>query len=339
MKCSELIATLEKLFPPQYACDWDKQIGLQLGSRKQEVNKVLLSLDVTSHEIDLAIKNKCNLIIAHHALFFNPIQKINLNNPLGKSLEKLIKNNIGVYIIHTNMDAAPELGLGSLYAQKLGLDPTKCEVIETTYAEPFYKLAVFVPEKNAEAVFNAVSEAGAGHLGNYSHCSFWTPGTGTFLPGENTKPHLGKKGKLEKVSEIKIESLVSESNKNEVIKAMLKAHPYEEVAYDLYPLTHPSKKYGVGLVGTLDKPKTINGKKIKRIGLVTGSGGSFVEKAYRLGAEAFYTGEAKYHDQILAKELGIELVCEGHKETEEIFIEPLKRKLKSYFSELSVVSE
>jgi dinuclear metal center YbgI/SA1388 family protein len=262
MKCSELIATLEKLFPPQYACDWDKQIGLQLGSRKQEINKVLLSLDVTSHEIDLAIKNKCNLIIAHHALFFNPIQKINLNNPLGKSLEKLIKNNIGVYIIHTNMDAAPELGLGSLYAQKLGLDPTKCEVIETTYAEPFYKLAVFVPEKNAEAVFNAVSEAGAGHLGNYSHCSFWTPGTGTFLPGENTKPHLGKKGKLEKVSEIKIETLVSESNKNEVIKAMLKAHPYEEVAYDLYPLTHPSKKYGVGLVGTLDKPKTINGKKV-----------------------------------------------------------------------------
>jgi dinuclear metal center YbgI/SA1388 family protein len=319
------------------AYDWDKQIGLQLGSRKQEINKVLLSLDVTSQEIDLAIKNKCDLIIAHHALFFNPIQKINLNNPLGKSLEKLIKNNIGVYIIHTNMDAAPELGLGVLYAGKLGLAPTKCEIIETTYTETFYKLAVFVPEKNAEEVFNATAQAGAGHIGNYSHCSFQIPGTGTFIPGENTKPHIGKKGKLEKVSEIKIETLVSESNKNEVIKAMLKAHPYEEVAYDLYPLSHPSKKYGVGLVGTLDKPKTINGKKIKRIGLVTGSGGSFVEKAYRMGAEAFYTGEAKYHDQILAKELGVELVCEGHRETEEIFIEPLKKKLNQQFSNLKIL--
>jgi len=339
MKCSELISTLEKWFPPHYACDWDKQIGLQLGSRKQEINKVLLSLDVTSYEVDLAIKNKCNLIIAHHALFFNPIQKINLSNPLGKNLEKLIKHNIGVYIIHTNMDAAPELGLGVLYAEKLGLDPKKCEVIDVTYTEPFYKLVVFVPEKDAETVFDAITEAGAGHIGEYSHCSFQTLGTGTFLPGENTKPHIGKKGKLEKVSEIKIETLVSESNKNEVIKAMLKAHPYEEVAYDLYPLSHPSKKYGIGLVGTLDKPKTINGKKIKRIGLVTGSGGSFVEKAYRLGAEAFFTGEAKYHDQILAKELGIELVCEGHKETEEIFIEPLKKKLKSKFNQLSIVCE
>lgn len=330
MKCSELIAALEKWFPPHLACDWDKQIGLQLGSRKQEIKSVLLALDVTSHEIDLAIKYKCDLIIAHHALFFNPIQKINLNNPLGKNLEKLIKNNIGVYIIHTNMDAAPELGLGVLYAQKLGLDPAKCEVIDATYTETFYKLVVFAPQKNAEAVFAAISQAGAGHIGNYSHCSFQTLGTGTFLPGENTKPHIGKKGKLEKVSEIRIETLVSESNKNEVLKAMIKAHPYEEVAYDLYPLSHPSKKYGVGLVGTLDKPKTVNGKKVKRIGLVTGSGGSFVEKAYRMGAEAFFTGEAKYHDQILAKELGLELVCEGHKETEEIFIEPLKKKLKDF---------
>lgn len=331
----KIISKLEEWFPPQLACDWDKQIGLQLGNRKNKVSKVLLSLDVTSKEVAAAIQNKCQLIVAHHALFFNPLSKINLNSPTGKCLEQLIKNDIGVYIIHTNMDAAPEIGLSALYAQQLGLNPSECAIIEETYREPLYKLVVFVPQTATDQVFTAISESGAGHIGNYSHCSFQTSGTGTFLPGANTKPHIGKPGQLERVAEIRIESVIPEFKKSAVIKAMLAAHPYEEVAYDLIPLAQ-HRSYGVGLVGTLPKPIKLNGKTIRRIGLCTGSGGSMIEAAKRLGAEAFYTGEANHHQQLLAQELGMELILEGHRQTEEIFMGPLGEKLKQSLGELEV---
>jgi hypothetical protein len=155
------------------------------------------------------------------------------------------------------------------------------------------------------------------------------------LPGENTHPAIGKPGQLERVPEIRIETIVPEFKKSAILKAMLAAHPYEEVAYDLIPLAQ-HRSYGVGLVGTLPKPIKLNGKTIRRIGLCTGSGGSMIEAAKRLGAEAFYTGEANHHQQLLAQALDMELILEGHRQTEEIFMEPLEEKLKEVLPELEV---
>jgi len=200
MLLKNLIKVFNKIAPPQYACVWDKMIGLQLGRKDQEVKKVLITLDISAKTIDKAIKQKVDLIFAHHALFFNEITKLDLNSPLGQKIEKLIKHDISVFIAHTNLDAAPQ-GVNWQLALQEGLAPEKCAVLEPTYSEKFFKYVVFVPEEAVEKVHQAIIDAGAGHIGNYSDCTFRTQGEGTFRPLAGTNPYIGQHGKLEKVKE------------------------------------------------------------------------------------------------------------------------------------------
>lgn len=198
-----IIQAFESVSPKNLAIEGDK-IGLQIGTLNKPVKKVMIALDVLESVVDEAVKNEVDLIIAHHPIIFRPIKALNMDSAYGRTIEKLIKNDIAVYAAHTNLDVAPG-GVNDLMAEALGLEDVNV-LVETT-EDPLKKLAVFVPEENADDVRNALGNAGAGHIGNYSHCSFNTNGTGTFKPGAGTNPHIGTQGKMEYVSEVKIESV------------------------------------------------------------------------------------------------------------------------------------
>ncbi len=336
MLLKNIIKVLNRIAPPQYACVWDKMIGLQLGRKDQEIKKVFITLDITSKIIDKAIKQKADLIISHHALFFNELPKLDLGTPLGQMIEKLIKNDIAAFVAHTNLDAAPN-GVNYELARQEGLDPEKCTVLEPTYSEKLFKFTVFVPEEAVEKVHTAIAESGGGHIGNYSDCTFRTAGEGTFRPLEGTDPYIGKKDKLEKVKEKKIETIVTEDKLSTLVNKVKEAHPYEEVAYDIYPLNNKGKTYGLGLIGKPVKDLKINKKKITKLAVCAGSGGSLIQKAYDKGADAFIVGEAGYHDELLAEELGLALIIKGHAETENIILPVLKKKLKSELPEIVIL--
>ncbi|MDR2429025.1 MAG: Nif3-like dinuclear metal center hexameric protein, partial [Candidatus Margulisbacteria bacterium] len=281
-----------------------------------------------------AVRQKADLIVAHHALFFRPLDSIDLRRPPGKNIAKLIRNNIAVFVAHTNLDAAPD-GVNWTLARQCGLDPQKCETLEPTYKEQLYKYVVFTPREAVEAVHGAIAAAGGGHIGNYSDCTFRLDGTGTFRPLRGAKPYLGREGELAKAEEVRIETIIAEEKIGALLNAVRAKHPYEEIAYDLYPLRNSGRVYGIGLIGRPEKNSQYT--RYKKIAVCSGSGGSLVSKAYDKGAELLIVGEAGYHDQLLAEELGLELKICGHRETEEIIVPVLRRKLKKECPELAIL--
>lgn len=328
MKLKALIAFLNKVAPPQLACPWDK-IGLQLGDKEAEISKVLVALDVTDEIIQKAIEQDANVIVCHHPFINEPLERIDFSKPQGRMLRFLIQHNIAVFVMHTNLDAA-EGGVNDVLAKLHGLDPAGCKIIETTYKEPLFKLSVFVPVDHLDKVRQALGDAGAGHIGNYSHCSFSTEGEGTFLGLEGTTPFIGETGKLEKANEKRLETIVPETLLDKVIATMLKVHPYEEVAYDVYPLKQIGKSYGLGRIG-----KTKDGE---MLAINSGSGGKLVRKAAELGATRYVVGECRYHDLLEAKALGLQVDVLGHYETEVIIVPVLVEMIRGqYGSELAVV--
>jgi dinuclear metal center YbgI/SA1388 family protein len=338
MKLHDVLDTLELFAPTHLAHLGDDTNGLQIAGNKKNIKKILITLDVTEQAIEKAVKNKCELIISHHPLIYAPLTEINDTTPLGRKIKLLLKNNITLFVAHTNLDAAP-FGINYWLALKEGLEPANCEVIAETYQEELLKLTVFVPKKYADKVRRAISDAGAGYIGNYSHCTFNIEGEGTFKPLDGSDPCIGKKGILETVSEIRIETIIEKSFQPDIIEAMLAAHPYEEVAYDLYPLANQGKKYGLGLVGKLKKARSLNGKKIKTLAICGGSGGKLIQRAKDMGADAFILGECSYHDELLAKEIGLLLIKKGHFETENAAIKPMAKLLTNLLpSDLEILT-
>lgn len=216
-KGQTVIQYMEQLAPKHLAEDWDK-IGLQLGTLQKEITNVLVALDVNDEVVEEAIRLGCNLIIAHHAIIFRPLQGIQTDTPAGKMYEKLIKNDIAVYISHTNLDVT-EGGMNDWMAEALGIE--NGVPIKDIHSEQLSKLVVFVPKDHHQKVLDAILNAGAGAIGNYSHCSFNIEGYGTFIPGEGTDPYIGEKGKMERAEEIRIETIVPHSIRNKVVQAML----------------------------------------------------------------------------------------------------------------------
>ncbi|MWV45268.1 Nif3-like dinuclear metal center hexameric protein [Paenibacillus sp. HJL G12] len=330
-KGQTVIQYMELLAPKHLAYPDDKdRIGLQLGSLQKEIRTVLVALDVNDEVVDEAITAGADLIIAHHAIIFRPLKTINTDSPAGKVYEKLIKNDIAVYIAHTNLDIA-EGGMNDWMAEALGIQHTV--PIEETQREQLYKLVVFVPASHAEQVREAVLGAGAGAIGNYSHCSFNAGGTGTFLPQDGTKPYIGTAGKLEKVEEIRIETIVPQGIRNIVVQAMIKAHPYEEVAYDIYPLDLKGRAYGLGRVGKLEQELSLADfaevvkeqldvpyvrvvgdleRVIKKAAVIGGSGARYYPAARFRGADVLVTGDVDYHTAQDALNAGITLIDPGH---------------------------
>ena len=233
---------IEDLAPLNYACKWDN-VGLQLGYGEDIVNRNLTKLEITDAILNEAIEKEVDMIVALHPLIFSPLKSITKDDIKGKIIYKAIQNNIAVYAAHTNMDIAPG-GLNDYIAAQLDMQNT--EVLDIAERIPYYKLVVFVPLGHEEKVAEAISAAGAGHIGNYSHCTFRTGGVGTFKPLEGTNPFIGVQGRLEQVEEVRLETIVPEEKLARTTQAMIKSHPYEEVAYDIYPLMNEGRAIGVG---------------------------------------------------------------------------------------------
>jgi dinuclear metal center YbgI/SA1388 family protein len=341
-KGQTVIQLMERLAPKHYAVPDDK-IGLQLGTVQKEIRKVLVALDVTEEVVDEAVHEQVDLIIAHHAIIYRPLAHIQTDTPMGRLYEKLIKHDIAVYIAHTNLDVA-DGGINDMMAEALGL--TGLTHLEDVHTEKLKKLVVFVPEDHHEKVLHALFSAGAGWIGQYSHCSFNIEGTGTFLPQEGSDPFIGKPGKLEKVKEIRIETVVPASIERKAIQAMLKAHPYEEVAYDLYPLDLNGRTFGLGRVGKLSEALTLREltnkvkqvfevptvrvvgdveRQVKKVAVLGGSGSRYVRHALFAGADVLITGDIDYHTAHDALAAGLAIIDPGHN-VEKI----MKRKVADY---------
>ena len=327
MKLKSLISYLNKLAPPHLAYHWDK-IGLQVGDKNSSIEKVLVSLDITAEVIQKAIEQNVSAIVSHHPLIFDPLTSIDFSKPQGRMIKFLIEHNIAVFVMHTNLDVAPG-GVNDVLAAQHGLDPTLCKCLEVTYKEPLYKLAVYIPEDHLDLVRQSIGDAGAGHIGSYSHCSFAIAGEGTFLGEEGTSPFIGEAGSLEKASERRLETILPASILDSVISEMIKSHPYEEVAYDVYELKQTGPTYGIGRIG-----KTINGEKLA---VCSGSGGKLVQTVSALGAERYICGEAGYHDILEAESLGLKIEVHGHYETENIIVPVIQENLKIQYPELTII--
>lgn len=346
VKCQVIIDAMERLAPKHLAESWDN-VGLLIGSPAQRITKLLVTLDVTKAVVDQAVQDGVDMIITHHPILFKAVSRIRTDVPQGQILASLLKANIAVYAAHTNLDIATG-GVNDILASKLNLQNS--EPLAVSYTEKLCKLVVFVPKTHMEVVRRAISEAGAGHMGNYSHCTFSSDGTGSFLPLDGARPYIGSNGVLEYVEEARLETIVPEKISRRVLKAMLKVHPYEEVAYDLYQLINSGHSLGLGRVGKLVAPvplaefitqvKMVLGieyvsvagsgdKIIKKVAVCGGSGAGFINRTAFVGADVLITGDVKYHEAQDALAAGIAVIDAGHFATEN----PVVSYVAEYLSE------
>ncbi|WML45334.1 Nif3-like dinuclear metal center hexameric protein [Neobacillus sp. PS3-40] len=324
----EIIQLFEQFSPKSLAMEGDK-IGLQIGRLNKKVERVMIALDVLETVIDEAIEKNVQLIIAHHPFIYRPLQKITTDTIQGRMVEKLLKHDIAVYAAHTNLDIAMG-GVNDLLAEAIGLETT--EVLIPTYETPLKKIVVFVPAQNADEIRQVLGKAGAGFIGNYSHCCFSVGGSGRFLPGEQTNPYIGEPGELETVDEVRIEMIVPEPLLKKVVTAMLKAHPYEEVAYDIYPVENKGELLGLGRIGTInemtlgefaqklkialkvDMVRVVGdvNSKVKKVAVLGGDGNKYFNHAKFKGADVYVTGDIYYHTAHDAMMLGLNMIDPGH---------------------------
>ncbi|MBA2873509.1 Nif3-like dinuclear metal center hexameric protein [Thermaerobacillus caldiproteolyticus] len=345
----EVIQLFEQFAPKHLAMEGDR-IGLQIGTLNKPIHTVMITLDVLEEVVDEAIENKVDLIIAHHPPLYRPVKHIITDQTQGRIIAKCMKHDIAIYAAHTNLDIA-EGGVNDWLSEALGLQ--EVEVLVPTYEEALKKLVVYVPDTHADAVREALGNAGAGHIGNYSHCTFNSRGIGTFLPQEGANPFIGEKGTLEKVEEVRIETIFPASLQKKVVTAMLKAHPYEEVAYDVYPLENKGRTFGLGRLGRLREEMTLAEfaehvkkaldvpavrvvgnlqDKVNKVAVVGGDGNKYISQAKFSGADVYVTGDVYYHVAHDAMMLGLNIVDPGHN-VEKVMKQGVARFLEQQFAQ------
>lgn len=340
---------IDSFAPFESAMSFDN-VGLLVGDKKQNISTVILALDITEDVINEAKDKNAELIISHHPVIFNPIK--NLSS--GSIPYLLAKNNISAICAHTNLDMANG-GVNTCLADCLGL--TKLKPLNVYSERNYNKIVVFVPKKYGNAVRQAMTSNGAGKLGNYCDCTFSSTGTGRFTPLQGANPFVGNISQTEEVNEERIEVICPPSRTRDVIKAMIKAHPYEEPAFDIFETSAIREQNICGLVGSLEQEynasefaklvekslncngvRYVNGDKpIKKVGLCSGSGGDLIFNAIELGVDAYVTGEIKHHELLAAKQHGITVVDAGHFCTEDIVIPNLRDRLKSKFGDVEFI--
>ncbi|MCL6588407.1 MAG: Nif3-like dinuclear metal center hexameric protein [Firmicutes bacterium] len=345
----QLLEAIDSLAPWDLADSWD-QAGLQVGSRNQTVKRVLVAVDLNQETLNEAIQFQADGLVVHHPLLFKPITQIDYDTPTGRFLQALIQNHLFLVAAHTNVDRA----LGGLNQELAALFSLKeIEILEPDPPEDC-KIVVFTPEDYVERVRRAMAEAGAGVIGNYRDCSFELQGKGTFTPGAGAQPFIGKPGNLETVSEIRLEIISRQRRLPQVIKALMASHPYEEPAFDIYPLLN-KPGHGLGVAGQLPQKMTLRelcgivaGKlqaksirvlgapesQVGRLAICSGNGGGLIPSVVKKGAEVYLTGELNYHGFLLAKESGLAVIEAGHWTTEKGFISLLTRHFQEYFKGL-----
>ena len=351
MRIQEVITYLEELAPLSSQESYDN-CGLLVGNRSEEVKSVLLCLDCTEDVVEEAIRVGANLIIAHHPIIFKGLKSLTGKNYVERTVMSCIKNDIALYAIHTNLDNY-RFGVNKEICNRLGLVNT---TILLPKAEVLYKLVVFVPADHHKAVTQAIFAAGAGEIGNYKDCQFYQEGTGTFRPVGGAQPFSGELNELSSDAEIRAEFLVSSHKLGSVIAAMKAAHPYEEVAHDIYVLKNSNQTEGSGMVGFLEEPMdeleflqkvkdtfrcgtvrytSLRGKQISKVAVFGGSGSFLLQNAVSSGADVFITADFKYHEFFDA-EGKIVIADIGHYESEQFTPNLLAELLKKKFTTFAV---
>lgn len=325
----QIIELFEQFSPKSLAMEGDP-IGLQIGRLNQPIDRVIVALDVLEEVVDEAIRENAKLIIAHHPIIYRPLKSLQTDKPSGRIIAKLIQHDIAVYVAHTNLDVAKG-GVNDWLAEKLELSDTN--VLVPTTEDRLKKVVVFVPKDHADSVRNAMTEAGAGNIGEYAHCTFTSEGTGRFMPTEEANPFIGKSNRLEEVEEVRIETIVHESLLKKVITMMIKAHPYEEAAYDIYDESITGEKLGLGRIGKLKSAMTLDefadyvkskldvpslrfvgqpSAQIKKVAVLGGTGNKYMTTAKFSGADVYVTGDVDYHIAHDALMMGLNIVDPGH---------------------------
>lgn len=312
MKIIEIINYFEQIIPLDFQETYDN-CGLQVGNAGNELTKALITLDITESVIEEALENNCNLIISHHPLIFQGVKKITGSNPTERILEKALKSDLCIYCAHTCLDNNFS-GLNTFIGGKLGLQHIK--ILEPA-KNILKKLVVFCPVEHAEKVRNAMFSAGAGHIGNYDFCSFNTSGAGSFRANEHAKPFVGQLNELHFEQEVRIETVFPDHIRSQVIQAMLQSHPYEEVAYDIYPMDNDYANAGAGIIGELQGEVAVmdfinslkqifktacirynKGRRqtIHKVAFCGGSGSFLIKIAMKHQADIIITSDVKYHE-------------------------------------------
>jgi len=352
MKIAEIISFLETIADPSLQESYDNT-GLITGESNWECSGIIVSLDAIEEVVKEAIERKCNLIVAHHPIIFGGLKKINGKNYVEKTVIAAIKNDIAIYAIHTNLDNVID-GVSAKMAKMLGLQNVS---ILSQKENTLKKLFTFVPIDKAGDVRNAIFNAGGGHIGNYSECSFNVEGTGTFKAGEKTDPYVGKKGEQHQEKEIKIEVIFPSFMQQKIVTAMKQAHPYEEVAYDIIELFNKHQNIGSGIIGELpvvlsenDFLQTLKetfkvpvvrhtallNKPVKKIAVCGGAGSFLITKALAASADAYITADIKYHEFFDTN--GRMLIADiGHYESEQFTIDLLAENLLQKFPTFAIL--
>jgi dinuclear metal center YbgI/SA1388 family protein len=353
MVLQQVIAALEALAPCHLAESWDN-VGLIVGDPGQDVSRAMLCIDYTPQVAAEAGEQRCGLVVAYHPPIFRPIKHL----VAGEVVFDAIRRGIALYSPHTALDVA-DGGTNDVLADALGLEAgSRCPLRPATATARDVKLVTFVPEKDVDRVSQALFDAGAGRIGDYSSCSFRTPGTGTFLGGASTSPAVGQAGRLEVVAEVRLETVVPLSRISDVVRALRSAHPYEESAFDLVQLAAPPSGLGMGRIGEYASPvdrqvlferirqalgvsrMLVAGPQdgaVSRAAVCAGSCGDLLDDAIRQQAGLYLTGEMRHHDALRAAAVGMTVVCVLHSNSERAVLRRLAERLERACPELSVM--
>lgn len=352
MKIKDCINQIEQIAPKKLAQGWDNT-GLLVGDADMAIKKILLTIDITNDVIKEAKQAGCNFIISYHPVIWDGLKNVLKDSPV----YELVDSGISVYSIHTALDAVIG-GVNDGLAEIVGIKNPQPIGDFVEGGQNNFKLVVFVPANWLEKVADAVFKAGAGWIGNYSHCGFSSAGQGTFLPLNGAKPAIGKKGKLERVDEIRFESIVPAEKITAVVKAMKEAHPYEMPAYDVIKLYDADDKIGLGRIGFLEKPaqlstilrkiRTITGVKaagivgnknrlVKKAAVCAGSCGKLIMNVIWKKCDLYLTGEIKHHQALAAQEAGVTVVCLSHTVSERFILKKVAKELQKRIKDVKII--
>ncbi len=343
-RIQDLVGLVHKLYAPELAEDWDN-VGLQVGDPGAPLEKVMVALDPSLSAVQAARNAGAQALVTHHPLLFRPIKRLTPEDAVGLTLWTAVRDEVAIISAHTNLDCAVD-GLNSWLATRLGVKQSS--PLQPVIGD-YLKLIVFVPSGHEESVAEALFSAGAGQIGRYDECSFRSCGEGTFRPGQGTSPFVGEIGQRKQLEEVRLETIIPKRKLARALEKMQKAHPYEEVAYDLVSLQNQVPGAGLGRIGKLEEATTLDNfaarvkdalgcdhlrltgsgsQIIHKVALCGGSGAGLLQTAHRQGADVLVTGDVKYHEARLAEELGIALIDAGHFATEQLMIEKVADSLR-----------
>lgn len=349
----EVVDFLKQLAPLSLAAEWDN-VGLLLGDTASPVRNLMTCLTVTPETVAEALASGVQMIVSHHPVMFRPLQKLTTATDEGKLLWSLARAGLAVYSPHTAFDNAPG-GINDILARRLGL--ADVQPLRKRPSPPQCKIVVFVPDSDLQAVSDALFAAGAGRIGEYTECSYRVIGTGTFFGSDASNPTIGEKGRREEVTEWRLEVVCPADRVPAAIAAMRKAHSYEEPAFDVYSLQAMPSGAGEGRLGKLPQPTTLEelvhkaktalncrlvqtvgeaSRRIEQLAIACGAAGEYLRDAAAAGADAFLTGELRFHDCLAAQAQGVALVLPGHYATERPGVEELATVLQRQWSEVTV---